>query len=566
MKKTLHIITTLAFCGAINMINAQNLQWAKQMGGAGSDRGLAMAIDNWGNVYSTGTFSGTADFDPGVGISNLISTGSNDIYISKQDSEGNLIWAKQIGGTDYDEGVSINIDGNNNIFIGGVFEGTTDFDSGVGTANLTSSGESDIFILKLDTAGNFIWVKQFGGINIDYLAAMIQDATGNLYASGHFSDSVDFDPGVNNLTLTSEGADDIFIFKLNANGNLDWAKHIGGNGNDYGSTIALDASNNVYVSGSFQQTVDFDSSVGISDLTSASSDDVFLLKLDALGNYSWVKGFGGIGEGYTIACDMYNNVYLGSYFSGSADFDPSINTTLNLSSFGGSVDIVVSKLDALGNLIWAKQIGGTGSEYAPCIVVNSAGNVYISGTFSETADIDPNTGTSNLISTGSQDIFIAELNSSGNLLWANSIGGVGSDVPTFLTIDSTDAIYSIGYFSGNVDFDPNSGNINLVSAGGADIFIMKLAAPALGIKFNTFDNSVVSVYPNPSNGNNIYVQSSKNLSKIEITNSIGKIVHSSSPQINNTVIDLTGVTKGIYFITVTNDDGNLTTKKLLLTK
>jgi hypothetical protein len=564
MKKTLHIITTLAFSGVISLISAQNLQWAKQMGGAGSDRGLAIAIDNLGNVYSTGSFSGTADFDPGVGISNLISAGANDIYISKQDSEGNLIWAKQIGGSDYDEGVTINIDDTSNIYIGGVFEGTADFDTGVGTANLTSSGESDIFILKLDTAGNFVWVKQIGGTGLDNVFSMALDASGNLYASGAFSNSVDFDPSVNNLTLTSEGGDDIFMFKLHANGNLAWAKSIGGSGNDYGSAIALDASDNVYVSGSFQQTVDFDTSTGISDLTSVSGDDVFLLKLDALGNFSWVKGFGGVGEGYSIACDMSNNIYLASYFSGSADFDPSINTTFNLSSSGGSVDIVVSKLDALGNLVWAKKIGGTGSEYAPHIIVNSTGNLYISGTFSETVDIDPNVGTSNLISTGSQDIFIAELNSSGNLIWANSIGGVGSDSPTFIAIDSADGIYIAGFFSGNVDFDPNSGNINLISAGATDIFIMKLTPPALGININTFSNTSATVYPNPSNGNSIYVVSSKNLSKIEITNSIGKIVHISSPNINNTVVDLTVQPKGIYFITITNDDGTFTTKKLLL--
>lgn len=562
MKQTLQIMTLLAFSGLSSFTNAQDFQWAKQMGGSTNDAGYALTIDADGSVYSTGSFSGTADFDPGAGTSNLMATGGTDIYISKLDASGNLLWAKQIGGSNSDEGNTIKLDGMGNVYIAGYFQGTSDFDTGLGTTNLTSLGDSDIFILKLDNAGNFVWVKQIGGINLDNVYSMNVGVSGNLCAIGSFSGTVDFDSGSGTSNLTAAGSDDIFILKLDASGNFAWAKNIGASGNDYGSAIAVDGSANVYASGSFQGTVDFDSGSGTSNLSSASSDDVFLLKLDASGNFVWAKGLGGIGEGVSLACDISGNVYLGSYFIGTADFDPNAGT-FNLSSVGGSVDIAVSKLDASGNLVWAKKIGGNGSEYAPRIALDLAGNVYVSGTFSATADFDPSSGTLNLTSAGSQDIFIAELSYSGNLLWAKAIGSSGTDYASLIALDAAGAIYTTGAFSGTANFDSGTGTNNLTSAGALDAFVMKWAAPTVGVEVHALENSLFTVYPNPGNGV-VYINSENELAELVIMNSLGEFVYSSTLNSINPSLDLSTQPKGIYFVKLITSEGKVATKKLLL--
>ena len=136
---------------------SQSFQWAKSMGGTDDDESNSIAVDGSGNIYTTGFFTSTADFDPGPETFNLTSTGQEDFFISKLDSSGNFIWAKSIGGTDDDESHSIVVDGSGNVYTTGGFWGTIDFDPGDEIFNLTSAGWEDIFVYKL---GGATWVKK----------------------------------------------------------------------------------------------------------------------------------------------------------------------------------------------------------------------------------------------------------------------------------------------------------------------------------------------------------------------------------------------------------------------
>jgi hypothetical protein len=127
------------------------------MGGTNVDQGIDVALDSAGNVYTTGFFLGTVDFDPGAGTFNLTSAGSGDLFVSKLDASGNLVWARSMGGAaSSDEGYGIVVDGAGNVYTTGSFSGTGDFDPGAGTANLTSAGSFDVFVQKLDASGNFV--------------------------------------------------------------------------------------------------------------------------------------------------------------------------------------------------------------------------------------------------------------------------------------------------------------------------------------------------------------------------------------------------------------------------
>ena len=143
------VLVSLVFFSLFTFAQQPTFEWAKQMGGTSDDYGRSIAIDASGNVYSTGSFQGTTDFDPGAGVFNLTSAGVEDIYIQKLDANGNFIWAKQMGGSGGDFGLSIDIDGSGNVYSTGKFEGTVDFDPGAGVFNFTSAGSSDIYTQKL---------------------------------------------------------------------------------------------------------------------------------------------------------------------------------------------------------------------------------------------------------------------------------------------------------------------------------------------------------------------------------------------------------------------------------
>jgi len=402
-----------------------NLLWAKAIGGTSYDYGISITTDASGNVYTTGFFAKTADFDPSSGTTTLTSAGSYDIFIQKLDASGNFVRAKAMGGTSYDEGYSITTDSSGNVYTTGYFQGTADFDPSAGTTNLTSAGSNDIFIQKLDASGNFVWAKAMGGTSFDFGRSISTDAYGNVYTTGTFLGTAVFDPSATGTTnLTSAGSVDIFIQKLDASGNLLWAKAMGGTSDDFCVSITTDASGNVYTTGYFEETADFDPSAGTTNLTSAGEYDIFIQKLDASGNLLWAKAMGGTSydEGWSITTDASGNVYTTGSFQGTADFDPSSGTT-NLTSAGG-YDIFIQKLDASGNLVWAKTMGGTSHDFGYSITTDASGNVYTTGYFRGTADFDPSTtGTTNLTSAGSGDIFIQKLDASGNLLWAKAMGG-----------------------------------------------------------------------------------------------------------------------------------------------
>jgi hypothetical protein len=175
-----------------------------------------MQMDAAGSIYLTGGFQGTADFDPGVNTSTLNSMGDYDIFIAKYDNSGNYLWAKGIGSINKDFGCAFQLDNSNNIYLTGYFSNTADFDPGAGVSNLVSQGNYDIFIAKYDSAGNYIWAEGIGGVNQDDAFGLCKDASDNIYITGGFSGTTDFDPGANTATLSPAGMSDVFIAKYSS--------------------------------------------------------------------------------------------------------------------------------------------------------------------------------------------------------------------------------------------------------------------------------------------------------------------------------------------------------------
>src|SRR6185436_13185398 len=434
-----------------------NFVWAKKIGGTYYDKVYSIALDGSGNIYTTGQFYNTVDFDPGAGTFNLSTGGGYDIFISKLDVSGNFVWAKSMGAITDEQGNSITVDGSGSVYTTGYFLGTLDFDPGAGVFNLISYGSDNrFFIQKLDGAGNFVWAKGAGSGTGAFANSIALDPSGNVYTTGYFFGIVDFDSGAGIFNLTnSEDAADVFVAKSDASGNFIWVKKIGGTLLDYAYSIASDGSGNIYITGSFQGTVDFDPGAGAFNLTSSGNSDIFISKLDASGNFIWTKQIEGTSDdiGYSIAVDASGSVYTTGYFQGTPDFDPGAGISNMASS--GSYDIFISKLSTLGNFIWAKQMGGAFDDSGNSITLDGSGNAYTTGIFQGTADFDPGAGTFNLTAS-TNDFFISKLDPSGNFIWAKQMGGSSnySQKAKSIAVDGSGNVHTTGYFSGTVDFDP----------------------------------------------------------------------------------------------------------------
>ncbi|WP_323796380.1 SBBP repeat-containing protein [Nisaea sp.] len=506
------------------------VQFANGVGGTGGDQGRSITVDSGGNSYVTGRFQGTVDFDPRAGTANLASAGNDDVFIAKYDSSGDLLWAKNVGGTSIDRGESIQVDSSGNSYVTGYFSGTADFDPGAGTANLTSAGFDAVFIAKYDSSGDLLWAKNVGGTSIDTGQSIAIDSSGNSYVTGDFGGTADFDPGAGTANLTSAGGQDVFIARYDASGDLLWAKNVGGTNADLGHSITVDSSGNSYVTGRFQGTADFDPGAGTANLTSAGSEDVFIAKYDSSGDLAWAKNVGGTNtdRGHSIQVDSSGNSYVTGYFNGTADFDPGAGTA-NLTSAGSS-DVFIAKYDNGGDLLWAKNVGGTLSDYGRSIQVDSSGNSYVTGSFSGTADFDPGAGTVNLTAAGLEDVFIAKYGSNGDLVWAKSVGGASEDVGESIKVDSSGNSYVTGYFRDIADFDPGSGTENLTSAGSTDVFLLKLDSDGNFV-------SVSSETPDSGSGLTVTNRSSEDLAG----SATGRtLVNNSGEAASGTLIENTG--------------------------
>ncbi|MDD4309684.1 MAG: SBBP repeat-containing protein [Candidatus Cloacimonetes bacterium] len=371
------------------------------------------------------------------------------LWLAAQSPE--WLWAKQAGGTGWDEGRDIATDSNGNSYVTGLFSGTATF----GSTTLTSNGDSDIFITKLDNSGNYLWVKQAGGVDREKGASIAIDSCGNCYVTGSFRGPATF----GGITLTSNGYTAMFIAKLDTYGNWLWAKQADETNGDEGYNITTDSNENCYVTGVFSGTATF----GSTTLISSGWKDVFVAKLDTNGSWLWVKQAGSEESdyGHGIATDCNGNGYVTGWCHGTASFG---STTLSNSEGG----IFIAKLDTNGNWLWVKQAGGSEGDYAYSITTDSSGNIYVIGGFAGVAPFGNNT----LTSSGGIDIFIAKLDIQGNWLWVSKAGGTSGDYGYDIATDSSGNSYLTGIFEGTASF----GNTTLASSGGIDVFIAKLDA------------------------------------------------------------------------------------------
>jgi hypothetical protein len=469
-----------------------NFLWAKQIGGATDEIAFGIAVDAAGNVYSTGWFDGTTDFDPGVTTYTLAAS-LRDQFILKLDPSGNFIWAKQLGAaTASVQPTSMALDNAGNVYTCGNFYGTADFDPGIATYTLISNGTSDVFISKIDATGNFVWANSFGSVGNDFVRSLALDPFGTIYTIGTFDANIDFDPSINTYTLDPIGGTDMFVSVIDGSGNFIFAKQFGDiTGSVFPQSIAIDSQNNIYASG---------------------------------------------------------------FFGGTFDFDPSVTVAAYLNAVGNS-DVFILKLNPGGQYIWANSIGGAnGSCFAPSIKADALFNVYIAGYYTALTDFDPGAATNNISVSGTHDAYLLKLDPLGNFTWVKRFGGNGLDVGIALTLDQASNIYLVGWYEQSADFDPTVGISTLTSAGNTDVFIVKLNQSLTTLNENKL-TTALSIFPNPAS-NVLNINSDvifNDLLKIEIYNSLGQLILKDQITSQKLSINIADLSAGIYILNVMNN-------------
>jgi len=592
------------------------LLWAKQISSTNGDNVRGIAVDDNDNVYLTGSFQGTVDFDPGSGVHNLTANTSFagvDAFILKLNANGDFKWAYNFGGTGNGVGVSgFDVTTKNGfVYFVGEFSDSVDFNPGPPIDTINVGNWNHIYITKFDTAGNYIWAKNMGGGQNCQGVAIAVDKNENVYTTGYFQGTADFDPGIGTFNLSSSGQTDCFISKLNTNGDFVWAAQLGSNGYEYGYDIIIDKNDDLLIGGTFTNVIDFNPGAGTYNVT-AGGVDGFVLKLDTNMNFSWVKQFENsltdITNVHGLNVDNSNNIYIAGSFRGTCDFNPEgtpviITEAGNSSSFDG----YITQLNSSGIHQWTETIGNSGADGCQDIVLNSFNEIIFSGFYSLTVDFDPNTSTSNLTSNGSNDAFVCKWetcpvatstdiqNACGSFTWIDNntytssnntathtiIGGAASGCDSIITLNLTintvdttvvvngntltanafgasyrwlDCNNNMAVISGetNQSFNPtNNGSyaLEITQNGCTDTSAChNIVLTGIG----ELNQNNINIYPNPTN-NLITVELTQlfeNLT-VELLSIDGKIVKQQT--INNSqkfTLDLSNQSKGIYFLKV----------------
>ncbi|MCA9039614.1 MAG: hypothetical protein KDA65_04625, partial [Planctomycetaceae bacterium] len=384
------------------------LNWAHHLGASDDIRPTEITLDGSGNVLLTGWFYNTVDFDPGPGENNLTSRRFDDCFIAKYDREGNHLWAKSFRGQSANKGYVVRSDSEDNVYIGGRFHSRNDVDPGPNVLELSSKGESDMLLVKLDANGDLVWGNSFGSYYDDRIYHLEVDGDGNIFIAGHFALTVDFDPSeeVYNLS-SSNNSSEIFLAKYDTDGNFVWVRSFSGPGDNDSEGVKLDAEGNIYLVGYFEGTVDFDPGEGTHFLTSVGDYDCFVAKLDSEGNLIWVNQAGGPGrdENGSVELDSEGNVYVHGFFSGIADFNPGLAEYFLETENEESRHIWV--MDNDGQFLYATRVIDDDKARVGSTSLYKDSQFLTTGSFVDGADFDSGPDVVNLTNNGGTDAFIA---------------------------------------------------------------------------------------------------------------------------------------------------------------
>jgi len=502
---------------------AQNYKWAQSFEGAGGFVG----VDASNNIYVSGIFENTVDFDPGPGTYTLQANFSSDIFLCKYTSAGNFVWAQKLGSNGLD----------------------LSYDMAVNKTGICLVSNYAYSFARYNSQGGLLWHKSLTALP----CSVALDTLGNAYIAGVFSYTTNFDPGVTNFSMVAKGSSDFFVLKMGINGLIDWIVQLDeepGVGWPKGISVIVDPQQNVIVSGGFSDTLDVDPGPSVVNLIASTYSDVFLIKLDPNSNLIWSTQFGFPCFNYggrSVVTDKSGNIYTG---------------------LQSDSDVVISKFLPSGQIQWHRTFGGQGVDGVCSISVDKNKSVYTSGYFNQTVDFDPGQGTYVLSSFNNthNDAFISGLDSMGNFQCAARIGNQLDDGHTSITVDNVGDLVLTGSFADNIDLDPGTGAETFTSVPkGNSAYLLKLQSCSFPFITDIQSQKTLSevvISPNPSEGN-ILIKSEELIQEINVFDQLGRLCFHENSNATILEINLSGLDKGWYNLILEGEEVKVAKKVLL---
>ncbi|MBL0327941.1 MAG: SBBP repeat-containing protein [Bacteroidetes bacterium] len=540
----------LLFSNENSCAQSVDFLWAKTAPGPESlDFAKSVCTDSQGNIVVAGFFTDTIIFDTDTLINHSTQW---DAFLVKYDPLGNVLWARGAGGSEHDWAESVCVDSLDNIYITGSFQSPQAFFENDTLQNVGTWIYADFFLAKYSAGGDLLWAKSAGSNSIEAGLCVTSDGIGGVYVSGEFAGSTLIFDGD---TLFNYGDRDVFVAKYDSIGNVLWARSAGSFSEDRGLGIDCDISGNVYVTGWMDGvTADF------GDTAFACSVDFFLAKYDTQGSFVWVRSAGGTQDdrGESVCVDPNGNILVTGLFQ-----SPQVvfgNDTIINSSFAR--DALVVKYDSLGNVIWARGLGGPGMDYGESVTSDLFGNVYVTGPFGSASLVFGTNFLTN-INPGSDDCFIVKFDPSGAPIWAGSAGGPSYDNSYSVTTDSQGNVVICGLFS---DSTFQVGSIPLVGqASSYNIFVAKMDKSTMVNEPSHYPNKV-AFYPNPFSNNAILeIKDYKNdNSVLYLFDIAGREIFKKQITNSKTEIQKGNLSPGMYFYKVLSQRNLIDSGKIII--
>lgn len=452
-----------------------NLYFATYYGGTGSDVINSVVTNSEGYLYVTGNTT-SIDNIVTTGAYQVAFGGSTDAFIAKFNSEGTQIWGTFLGGTDYDSGKGITCDNLDQIFV----TGKTSSSSGIATAGahqITYSGANDIFIEKFNYDGTRVWGTYYGGADNDDAHSIVNDASGNIYIADE-SKSLTYITTSGVHQSINGGDFDAFVTKFNTDGVQQWGTYLGGNSEDFGNSIALDASNNVYLC-RYTFSENNIATSGAHQTEKTGIHDAFLVKFNNNGTRLWGTYYGGTNEDWGNAVKISS---LGSvYIAGKTGSSSSISTTgIHQENIAGNYDVFLAKFNSSGVRQWGTYYGGLLYDNLSSLDIYGSTSIYIAGTTYSTTGISTVNAYQTEINGTSLEGFVTKFNQNGILQWGTYYGGSNDDNITAIECFGSSNIFAVGSTSSTSDIALPSTHQPTYGGGITDGFIAKFCiAPTI---------------------------------------------------------------------------------------
>lgn len=417
--------------------------------------GIGIYATASGTVFNMGNFSGSIDFNPdNEGTEVKTSLGYSDIYITKTNEDGTLDWVKNFGGKSNDLVKAMYVS-QDYIYLVGVFSDTADFNPSEDVYNLISNGKEDGFIVKLNYQGTLVAAQSLGSVSNDAICSIVADSIDNIFISGYFSNTTDFDLLQISQVRTATGLKDMFVAKYQTSGALEYVTTIGSTGNESFKSLFLKEDGSVYVCGSFNRPISIGTVNGVSNLNTEGSTDILLAHITPEGAISWVKKYGGkkSDDIASILC-VKNKIYLSGSFSDSVNFSDEIIPVIKVSA--GASDAFLLELDEQGDFQNVITGGSKLTDNATGLVFNGDKNLIQIGSFQDAFLIDAIQNQQTLQSKGLKDPYVLLVDTSLNMISASSAGSERNDLFNELYIDNNQYLFVTGNSGVNFDADLTS--------------------------------------------------------------------------------------------------------------